>query len=360
VPPEWLVPCARVTYPFLIAVLFWLVSALTAPVHSACPQGPPDLVPPPAMRQQVDLIAELAAPRQAGGEIAVYCAPDGTPRAGRRARPPRDVGEERARRAEHWALAGKLNLAGKGEAHPSGLPLAPTQLALLERFAMSDAGAVWLREVADDTLRLFNNGYLEIDGGVWARAVRSGSMPRLTELITGRLTDEGLLADDAALFLFSGYAGAGAMSQPGAIGLGEDGMRCFFPLSEEPVDPIAILSHEFGHTRYGDPASAGTLVGEARTVELYENPVRERNGFPPRTVYFERFDQGPLQAREGGLIERLLQLDRHRGIAIGALTRVDRYHCDCRVRCPSSSSAWFAKSRQRKARSARPTHRTAP
>lgn len=315
--------------PFFLTVALCLAMMPASPARAACPLPSADLTPPPLTRQQVDLIAELAAPWQAGGEIGIACWPDGTPLAGRRPRPPRDAAEEQARRAEHWALARKLNLAKKGEAHPRGLPLEPAQLALLERFAMSDAGAVWLREVADDTLRLFNKGYLDIDRRVWARALRTGRMPKLSELITGRLSDKGLFAGDAAVFLFSGYAGTGAMAHPGAIGLGGQGMRCEFPLSGELVDPIAVLSHEFGHTRYGDPTSAGTLVGEARTVELYENPVRERNGFPPRAVYFERFDQGPLEARKGGLVERLLQLQRQRGIAVDALTRVDLYHCDC-------------------------------
>lgn len=39
------------------------------------------------------------------------------------------------------------------------LPLTEDQVALLER-SHSDAGAVWFREMADDTLHLFNQGYL--------------------------------------------------------------------------------------------------------------------------------------------------------------------------------------------------------
>ena len=142
---------------------------------------------------------------------------------------------------EHFALARKINLARKGEAHPLGLPLAAPQLALLERFAMSDAGAVWLREIADDTLRLFNQGYLEIDRTLWKRAVKSGRLPPLSKLLTGRLTDAALFAGDVQVFKFSGYSGPGAMAQPGAIGLGDAGLRCQFPSSDELVDPIAII-----------------------------------------------------------------------------------------------------------------------
>lgn len=298
-------------------------------VRAACPPLPADLGQPIAVRIQVDLVHELEQPWQAGGEIVLGCAPEGTPVAGRRTSPPVSLKQELARRAEHLALARKVNLARKGEAHPLGLPLAAPQLALLERFAMSDAGAVWLREIADDTLRLFNQGYLEIDPVLWKRSVKSGHMPPLSKLLTGRLTESALFAEDVQVFKFSGYAGSGAMAQPGAIGLGDAGLRCHFPASDELVDPFAIISHELGHTRYGDPASGGDLLGEARTVEMYENPVRIRDGFEPRALYFERINQGAPQAKKGSLIARLLHLEKQNGIAIKEMTSVDRYHCDC-------------------------------
>ena len=300
----------------------------------ACSAVPATFSLPPATRIQVDLVRELAAPWQAGGEIVLTCAPDGSPRAGRLTLPPttqapNDAAEEEARRAEQFALARRINMARKGEAHPLGLPLAAPQLALLERFALSDAGAVWLREIADDTLRLFNKGYLEYDKKLWKRAVQQGHLPPLSKLLTGRLTEAALFAGEASVFKFSGYAGPGAMAHPAAIGLGDAGLRCQFPSSNELVDPFAIISHEFGHTRYGDPASAGTLLGEARTVELYENPVRILNGYEPRALYFERINQGMPEAKKGSLVDRLLRLEREKGISIKEMSTVDRYHCDC-------------------------------
>jgi len=307
---------------------------LAQPVFATCPAEPAGFALPPPIRLQVDLIHALEQPWQAGGEIVLTCAPDGSPRAGRISVPPRNASEERALRAEHFVLAKRVNMARKGEAHPLGLPMAAPQLALLERFAMSDAGAVWLREVADDTLRLFNKGYLEYDAALWKRSVKQGKLPPLSKLLTGRLTEAALFAGDAQVFKFSGYAGPGAMAHPGAIGLGDRGLSCQFPSSNEFVDPMAILSHEFGHTRYGDPASGGNLIGEARTVELYENPVRIKNGFEPRALYFERVNQGTPQAKQGSLLERLLRLEREKGISIKEMTPVDRYHCDCPVPLP--------------------------
>ncbi len=315
--------------PFAVPYFLLIPALLASPAWAACPPRPAEVAPPPAQRQQVDLERELDAPWQAGGAIVLYCDAEGRPQAGRTPHPPLDQAEEQARRAEHWALARKLNMAKKGEAHPRGLPLARPQMELLQRFALADAGAVWLREVADDTLRLFNKGYLEYDRALWARSVKSGRMPPLSRLLTGKLSDKGLFSGDASVFKFFGYAGPGAMAHPGAIGLGDGGLRCKFPASNELVDPHAILSHEFGHTRYGDPASGGSLLGEARTVERYENPVRVRNGFEPRSVYFERVNQGALEAKKGSLFERLLRLERQRGIKVKDMSMVDRYHCDC-------------------------------
>lgn len=313
--------------PRLLACLLLIASVSVA--SAACPTIPATFVSPPAVRQPVDLVRELDAPWQAGGEIVVACAPDGSPKVGRLTQPPRNAGEEKARRGEQFALARRINLARKGEAHPLGLPLGQAQIDLLERFALGDAGAVWLREIADDTLRLFNKGYLEYDKALWKRAVQQGRLPPLSKLLTGHLTETAQFADDTSIFKFSGYAGQGAMAHPGAIGLGDAGLRCQFPASNEWVDPYAIISHEFGHTRYGDPASAGTLLGEARTVERYENPVRVRNGYEPRALYFERTNQGAPEARNGSLVDRLLHLEREKGISIQEMSAVDRYHCDC-------------------------------
>lgn len=302
-----------------------LCALASAAVWAACPPAPKDIQLPPEHRLQVDLEYELEQPWQAGGRIVVFCAEDGSPRAGRLPDAPVDDADEKARRAEHWALARLVNLPRKGgRLQPPGRD----QVALLERFAHADAGAVWMREVADDTLRLFNRGYLEYDRALWKKAVKSGRLPPLSRLITGVLSEKGQFAQDVQVFRIHAYPGPGAMAQPGAIGLGDAGMSCQFPTSSELVDPHAVLSHEFGHTRYGDPTSAGSLLGEARTVERYENPVRVRNGYEPRVLYFQRTPQG-MEPRKDSLFKRLLKLEKEQGISVQDLSPVDRYHCDC-------------------------------
>jgi hypothetical protein len=317
------------------SLLFLLLAWVPGLVNAACPPPPKDFALPPASRQQVDLIGELARPWQAGGEIVVTCGPDGWPQAGRRAAAPKSRQEEMARRREAWELVRKLNLSRKaGAVKPRSLPVTTDQEALLARFALTDAGAVWMREMVDDTLRMFNRGDLDTRRAVWNQARRTSRMPRLTALLTGKLTEGGQFSDDSPLFKFYSYAGEGAQAEPGVIGLGNAGFRCQFPASNQMVDPHAILSHEFGHTRYGDPASAGSLVGEALTVERYENPVRERNGFDPRTVYYVREPTGELKEKKSGLLNRLINLKTVEGISIEDRRAIEQIHCECPAPLP--------------------------
>lgn len=302
---------------------------LSSPLQAGCPPVPKEFVLPSPSVTPVNLIETLEQSWQAGGRIVLICGPEGRPRAGRIATAPKDLKEEMARRNAHLALAKRINMAKKGEVNARTLALNPKQLAFLERFALSDAGAVWFLALADDTLRLFNAGHLEYDQALWKKALRQGHMPPLAKLITGRLSEAGQFQSNLQVFKFGAYAGPGALSQPSGIGLGDEGIRCEFPSSSELVDPIAILSHEFGHTRFGDPSSSSDLIGEARTVELYENPVRERNGYPPRTIYFQRNDQGLLDARNRGLLEQLELIEKKQGIDVQSKGALERYHCDC-------------------------------
>jgi len=184
-----------------------------------------DLTLPAPQAAPVDLERELLAPWQAGGEIVVFPAADGRPLAGRRASAPRDAEEERARRLEHFALAYKLNLVTVPGTGPSiALPLAPEQVALLARFALSDAGAVWFREMAEDSLGLFNKGYLAYDTQLWEARQRTGMPVRLSDLLSGGLSEAGLFAQDASLFRIYAHDGMGPW--PPTLASGWAGRGC--------------------------------------------------------------------------------------------------------------------------------------
>lgn len=159
-------------------------------------------------------------------------------------------------------------------------------------------------------------------------------MPELSALLTGRLSEGGLFSRGDSLFKFYAYPGEGASAEPGIIGLGDAGFRCEFPASSQMVDPHAILSHEFGHTRYGDPTSAGSLQGEAATVARYENPVRERDGYEPRTVYYLRQPADELKDKKTGRLSRLLHLQTVEGISVEDRRAIEQVHCECPAPLP--------------------------
>jgi hypothetical protein len=330
------------TIPPLITSSAWrycarvfLLATLPTSIWAACPPPPKDFFVPPTRLGPVDLVRNLGQPWQAGGEIVLACRPDGWPQAGRRKEAPRDRKTEMARRREAWKLVRMYNLARKpGEVMPTSLPVTPDQEALLERFALSDAGAVWMREVVNDTLRMFNRGDLDARRKVWSHARRTGKMPKLTALLTGKLSVSGQFSQDEPMFKIYAYAGKGAQAEPGLIGLGDGGFSSEFPASGQLVDPLAILSHEFGHTRYGDPNSAGSLLGEAMTVEHYENPVRKLDGFEPRTVYYVRQPVGDLKVKKPGLLSRMVHLRTVEGISVEDRQAIEQIHCQCPAPLP--------------------------
>lgn len=278
-------------------------------------------------RVPLDLVAELDRPDQAGGRIVVAVTPVGRPIAYRDTTPPADRDEELARRRENLAVVHRLNLAADGELGPDTLRPGPAELALLERFALNDAGAVWLREVVNEDIALFNRGFLEFEPMLYYAAMFPGTVA-LSDFLTGKPTLDGQFAN-VQLFKFHAFPGHGASARPGTIGLGTSGFRTHFPYGGQLVDPLAILSHEFGHTRYGDPASGESILGEARTVERYENPVRIRHDYEPRSVYYRGSARDTEVALAGESGEDLVDLTHRKKIVVETQEIVDEYHCKC-------------------------------
>ena len=82
-----------------------------------------------------------------------------------------------------------------------------------------------------------------------------------------------------------------------------------FPLKAElvtgdKVDPLAIIHHEFGHTRYfpgHKPNGIGTLEDERNVVIHMENPARLFNNNEPRYAYFNN-EEKPKDQRTINII----------------------------------------------------------
>ncbi|MEK7704880.1 MAG: hypothetical protein AAB426_07970 [Myxococcota bacterium] len=232
----------------------------------------------------------------AGGAIRVASAADGQLRAARQPVPERlALAQEMALRHEGWALFSLLNL------RQSSPPLAPPQLAVLERFAMTDPGAAFVRRVNDETVVAFNRGWLEHHA--WATAKTPDGLS-LSQLLTGALTEDGLFAENFHLFRVESYAGRGARAAPGVLWLGDQLFGERFAVGGQRVDPMALLAHETGHTRFGEPESGADIHGEALAVRRYENFVRRLDGYEPRRVYYragsdETIDVDTCEVRPG-------------------------------------------------------------
>lgn len=60
----------------------------------------------------------------------------------------------------------------------------------------------------------------------------------------------------------------------------------YFPTGGQQVDPLAIISHEFGHTIVFNPEMKSGIQHERDVVIQYENTVRKINGYEMRYVYY--------------------------------------------------------------------------
>ncbi len=109
----------------------------------------------------------------------------------------------------------------------------------------------------------------------------------------GRLTEEGEFAGFTPFKIAHSKGSASASLRE--IRLPEK-FSSHFAGSKQEVLPIAILHHEFGHTQFGQPASADDIVTDAHgsrlkvdhemeIVRRFENPVRQRYGYAPRESY---------------------------------------------------------------------------
>jgi len=69
-------------------------------------------------------------------------------------------------------------------------------------------------------------------------------------------------------------------------------------------------------------------------VERYENPVRERDGYEPRTVYYLRQPAGDLKEKKVGRLSRLIHLQTVEGISVEDRRAIEQIHCECPAPLP--------------------------
>lgn len=210
--------------------------------------------------------------------------------------------DEISRRQSSYDIFSKLHFAKEGDFHSGSLEIKKDQKDLFHKFAMTDIGADLIQKVIDDDIEAFNKGYLELSKD----PITEDS--KFVDTISGKLSVDAEF-EGYNLFRVYGYEGGGGQGQSGAIGLGNKGFKESF-ITGEKVDPLAILSHEFGHTKYGDPSSGENLEGEAQTVLKYENPMRKSNGFSDREIYYSPNENISIEVKTKKIHKGLLNIDQ--------------------------------------------------
>jgi len=168
---------------------------------------------------------------------------------------------------------------------------------MLESFFLTNAGAYFAKRILKEFVDAVRKGYFA------SRSCDSNKVYPLHDFFDGSLSDEGAFTQDFQVFEIREHFGKGAFAQPGLISLGTKGFSTHFPIGGQKVDPMAIIAHEFGHTRYADSQSGGTLPGERSTVVNYENPVRKVNGFEPRRTYFSSQEKSGIDIETGEILD---------------------------------------------------------
>ncbi len=156
---------------------------------------------------------------------------------------------------------------------------------LLREFFHTNAGAWFARRILKETLWAAQKGYLEYTQNLESFCQSRRKIP-LHEVLSGEISFDGQLQQDFIFFEINEHGGPGAFAQPGFISISAVGIGGRWSVTRQKVDPLAIISHELGHTRYGDSSTGGHLLGERQTVINFENPVRKLNGYAPRRGYY--------------------------------------------------------------------------
>lgn len=191
---------------------------------------------------------------------------------------PENKTEEMRNRENNFRLIEKINFSNELRLE---LKKNSNLKKLFQEFHQSDVGAYWFSLLAKDNIKKLNNGYFEI-----AKDLNPFKIYEVFEILTGQLNWPAFDAKAELVFRFDIFYGYGAFGSKSHITIGNLGFRKLFPGNCQKVDPIAILSHEFGHTRFSSITESHTLQGEREVVRLYENPVRRMNGHDDRVSYY--------------------------------------------------------------------------
>ncbi len=223
----------------------------------------------------MDLNKELnTKDSMSGGQIVIRKKPNGSILVQRNHCVTRYKNKEILSRYQNWLVFKQLHLSTKpGEVFSNSLPLSKKLKSFLYHFAMSPAGALWVQKVVNLDLYLLQKNYYSVSVKK-NQLVFTPTEDFLFELAYSKFyiteTQSSTYASGSFIAIASDFLSKKEFSQ-----------------SKQKIDHMAVLSHEFGHTKFGEPKTRANIYSEADTVLRYENPVRILNHFLPRKTYFD-------------------------------------------------------------------------
>ena len=107
---------------------------------------------------------------------------------------------------------------------------------------------------------------------------------------------------------FFGGDGKGANAGATRIAIGPNLFNERFLIGRERVSSEAILIHEIGHTKFGF-GTPGDILGEAKTVRVFENTARNIFNFKPRRTLSNDSTIGNARGRNNEPVKVKLTVD---------------------------------------------------
>lgn len=185
-----------------------------------------------------------------------------------------------AKRRENWQKFVQRHIPREqnfsfelAEQHPDFGRLGPgynsDAYGYLEKYAMTDYGALMIGKVTEEYERLVDNDSIDASTNFAnEKALNSGY-----QIFR-------VLVDD----LKQARGAANRIELPGNFP-----KRPTYLYGGQEIDPLAVLHHEFEHTRFGIDSrhDAGDIKEELAAVERLENPVRALSDLEPRYTYVQ-------------------------------------------------------------------------
>lgn len=161
-------------------------------------------------------------------------------------------------------------------------PLSSANEEIIKKYALTSYGHQSIMKVIDFNKEWIDKGYFQVRSNL-------GNCKDIEEVFTGYLSEEGEFSEEATgrFLIFGKNEVRGFRAQLANIRLGNIELPKKFPSGHQEIDELALIHHEFCHTKFYNTHDTSTIEEESRIVRECENPIRRLNGYVERNVYYD-------------------------------------------------------------------------